>query len=176
MRTRLLALLLLSSSITRAADSVLVWNADVRVRGEADGRDFQFQTPFVSYTLLRTRLGVEVRPADRVRAFIQGEDSRWFGGAPATTGLHQGYVALKGLFTDSLSVKAGRMELAFGDERVIGKDDWGNVGQVFDGILLRYADGEHAIDLFSANVISTLAPPQVITPVSARQDPDQGFL
>jgi hypothetical protein len=174
--SRLLCCLLILPSLLRAADSTFVWNIDVRVRGEADGRDFQFSTPMVSYTLLRTRLGADVRPAQNVRAFVQAEDSRWFGGSQATTGLHQGYVTLGGVVADSLSVKAGRMELAYGNERVIGKDDWGNVGQVFDGILFRYAGGEHAVDLFSANVVATVVPPQSITPVTTAQEPDQGFL
>jgi hypothetical protein len=173
---RLLYGLLIVPSLLRGADSTFVWNVDVRVRGEADGRDFQFSTPMVSYTLLRTRLGADVRPAQGVRAFVQAEDSRWFGGAQATTGLHQGYVMLGGVFTDSLSVKVGRMELAYGNERVIGKDDWGNVGRVFDGILVRYAEAEHAVDLFSANVVATVVPPQSVTPVTVVQEPDQGFL
>lgn len=115
------------------------WLGDIRVRSEVDMRDFNHRTAANTYTLLRTRLGFEAIPLENVRVFIQARDSRVFGEEPHTLAnfrnldLHQGYVEIKKLFTDELTLRLGRQELAYANERLIGAVGWHNVGRSFDG-------------------------------------------
>jgi len=182
----LLVLVALAGSVF-AADSTLVVKAEVRVRGEADGRDFESRTPLLGYSLLRTRLGVEMRPSANVTGFIQIQDSRRMGGElvpapgamtsqPHFLDLHQGYLQLDKFLAEALSVRIGRMEMSYGSQRVVGADEWNNIGRAFDGLLFRYSSGGHTVDLFASNVVSTVVPPEPVSPSSVRQSPDVGFL
>ncbi|MDB6030988.1 MAG: hypothetical protein JWM16_1326 [Verrucomicrobiales bacterium] len=66
--------------------------------------------------------------------------------------LHQAYVTLGNHKEFPLSVKVGRQELSYGDERLIGSFDWNNIGRVFDAAKLRWQTPYFAADLFSGRV------------------------
>jgi hypothetical protein len=51
--------------------------------------------------------------------------------ADPTLGLHQGYVSL---LADGFRLDAGRFEMAYGDELVIGPVGWHHIGRAFDGL------------------------------------------
>jgi hypothetical protein len=188
MRLLFIALALIASSACLyAADSTIVWRAEVRVRGEVDGRDFSNGTPAFGYALLRARLAAEFRPAADVSGLFQIQESRTFGNelpnAPANTlsisknlDVHQGYLRINNLFLEDLSLKVGRMELSYGRERIVGTYDWDNIGRAFDAALLRYAQARSAFDVFVANVVETNVPPVPVTVLSVHQTPDEGFL
>jgi hypothetical protein len=52
--------------------------------------------------------------------------------------LHQGYVNLGNLREFPVTLKVGRRELSYGDERLVGAFDWNNIGRSFDAIKARY--------------------------------------
>ena len=53
-----------------------------------------------------------------------------------------------------LSLKIGRQEMTYGDQRFIGLTDWSNTGRSFDAARLRYQAGKKSwINLFTARVV-----------------------
>jgi hypothetical protein len=163
----------------------LRWFGDLRVRSEVDMRDFDARTPANTYTLLRTRLGVEAFPVEGVRMVIQVRDSRVFGqewdaGTFSTLAdsrnldLHQGFVEVKKLFADELSLKVGRMELIYGNERTIGAVGWHNVGRAFDAALVRFSTPSYTVDLFGATLAEVQNYAPVATPAAVSSLPDFG--
>ncbi len=67
--------------------------------------------------------------------------------------LHQAYVTVGNHKEFPLSLKVGRQELVYGDERLIGAFDWNNIGRVFDAAKLRWQNPYFAADIFSGRVI-----------------------
>ncbi len=48
---------------------------------------------------------------------------------------------------------AGRQQLRFGDERVVGIADWTNTSRTWDGFKLRIGTNNNNVDLFSTSVV-----------------------
>ncbi len=73
-----------------------------------------------------------------------------FGSGPEsdTIDLHQAYVTIGNHKEFPLSIKAGRQEMIYGEERLIGAFGWNNVGRVFDGVKLRLQTEWFAADVF----------------------------
>jgi hypothetical protein len=116
----------------------IAFSGEVRVRAEADAPGGGQERDV--FTLLRSRFGVRVDPAPSVSLFLQVQDSRVLGtegAAPATVDLfdlHQGYAQLDGAWNASkLTLRAGRQEIALGNQRLIGTGDWSNFARSFDG-------------------------------------------
>jgi Alginate export len=118
-------------------------NGQVRVRNENDkNRDFNSDTSFKSYNPMRTQLGITVHPVEDMKVFVQVQDSRVLGleqnssvevSAPNTLDLHQGFFQVDNLGWPGFGIKAGRMEVRWGNERLLGVTDWNNVPTAFDG-------------------------------------------
>jgi hypothetical protein len=62
--------------------------------------------------------------------------------------LHQGFLKIGDAKTFPLTLKVGRQELLYGDERLIGNGDFNNVPRSFDAIKLRYETGACWVDAF----------------------------
>lgn len=125
---------------------------ELRLRPEVYGSFYPFVPGRVSasktsYVLLRARLNFDARPVNHLHVFIQPQVSRSFadsGSTIATAGtpanqfdLHQGFMEFENIGNAPVAVKAGRMELAYGDQRLIGALDWNNFGRNFDGGRMR---------------------------------------
>jgi hypothetical protein len=119
---------------------------ELRVRNENDARDFDPATDSKSFNVMRTRLGITVRPVTDMSVFVQVQDSRIHGQSNVVVtdpsvqedgklDLHQGFFQVQNLGWQGFGVKAGRMEVAFGNQRLVGVDDWNNVNQSFDGVM-----------------------------------------
>ena len=52
-----------------------------------------------------------------------------------------------------LTVKVGRQELNFGDQRLVGAALWLNIPHTFDAIKVRYQDSFFGVDLFAADLV-----------------------
>ena len=128
-------------------------SGEVRVRSELDARSASQDADIA--TLLRTRLGVGVALDSAVNVFIQLSDSRAFGEEENTLtdasadrlDLHQGFIQWAPFERSWL--RAGRQELAFADERLIGTVSWTNVARAFDGIRGHLERGRWVIDAFA---------------------------
>ncbi|MCK5087054.1 MAG: alginate export family protein, partial [Melioribacteraceae bacterium] len=144
---------LLFSSIAIAQDK-LNFSGQVRPRFEYSNRTFDSNTGANTYTFLRTRLGAEFTPSKTFSGFIQIQDSRRFGDEPTTLSdtknldLHQAYFKLGKLFGSPIDWKAGRMEINYGDQRIVGAVGWHNVGRSFDGSMFTFINKSQQYDLF----------------------------
>jgi hypothetical protein len=159
----LASLFLIVASVASAAiePPKLTFSGQVRARAETTNVE-AYSSPLkrrgYDLTTLRTRLGVAVETNQKVNGFIQIQDSRnWGSEASVTTNtgnldLHQGYVDVLDLFDQPLDLRAGRMEMHYGDGRVITSLDWSNVGRAWDGARLRWRGSSYTVDLFDTVV------------------------
>jgi hypothetical protein len=75
----------------------------------------------------------------RVRVEIQ--EARTFGSnvnATSSLHLHQAWLELKPPMLPGLRIRAGRTEMSYGNERLIGRDDFSRNGRAFDGVVVRW--------------------------------------
>ncbi|PYP75483.1 MAG: hypothetical protein DMD35_21320 [Gemmatimonadetes bacterium] len=93
------------------------------------------------FTMLRSRFGARVDPARGLSVMLQLQDSRVLGtegnrlsSAVDVFDLHQGYLQLVTPWRGSeIGLRAGRQEIALGNERLVGAVNWSNTGRTFDG-------------------------------------------
>lgn len=115
--------------------------------------------------LERIRLNLTFTLSDQITVFFQPQDQRIFGdeaaatfiGTSTATGfvsdemnldVHQGFVEVKDLLTTGLSIKIGRQELLYGDQRLVSPLDWSNIGRTWDGAKIRYQQPTWWADAF----------------------------
>ena len=67
--------------------------------------------------------------------------------------LHQAYLAIGNHKEFPLSIKVGRQELSYGDERLIGAFGWNNIGRVFDAAKVRWQNAWFGADLFTSRLV-----------------------
>ncbi len=115
-----------------------------------------------AYYLNRIRINLLIQPANWIKIFAQTQDARvaFKNTKPAappyqnTWDLRLAYLELgdseKGIF----GVRAGRQELNFGEQRLIGSADWNNTARSFDAVraTVRPLDGVR-IDAFASSVV-----------------------
>lgn len=130
-----------------------------------------------SFSLLRARMEFNIKPVDeKWSVFLQPQFVKAYGEqfyTPSASGgananaitnssgntadnsvlFHQGYLNYKP--SDFFSLVVGREELSYGNELIIGKLNWGNVGRSFDTVHARYERGNIWSDLFVAKVVDT---------------------
>ncbi len=124
---------------------------DFRANSPASGNDF---------LLLRTRFHAGYTPVDWVTVYGEGQSSSSTGDrrdpnpqADGPVDLHQAYVIVGGGKNLPLSLKVGRQELVYGDERLIGAFDWDNIGRVFDGVKVHFEQPTFWVDAFTSRVV-----------------------
>jgi hypothetical protein len=139
------------------------------VRGnDFDNRDFTDRVgDRQTFVEQRLRLDLRARASERAYGFVQIQDSRIWGEENPTDGdlatlstggdihLHQAYFHVDELLgLRGLRLRAGRMELAYGSERLVGAEDWGNVGRSFNTVWTSLAPNPaYQLDLFAAKVV-----------------------
>lgn len=81
-------------------------------------------------------------------AFVDGSDASGHEDLRADDGfdLHQAYIAIGNAMESPLTARIGRQELAYGNERFIGKGDWNNMGRSFDASKLRMENSYGWVD------------------------------
>lgn len=95
---------------------------------------------------MRVRVHMEAKVDDYVGAFVQFQNAIQPIGATSNTTLHQAYVTYDQLF--GMDWQAGRMELSYGDQRMVSHIDWSNTGRAWDGLRVSKAVGAGNVDLF----------------------------
>ena len=145
------------------------WDVGVQVRVRYEPRDNFWSgandfkenvaTPDNSYWLERVKLHVGYS-AKWFSAFVEGRGSYTTGDErdpnPETDGpldLHQAYFTIGNHKEFPLSLKVGRQELSYGDERLIGAFDWNNLGRVFDAAKVRWQNEWFAADVFASHPV-----------------------
>jgi hypothetical protein len=78
------------------------------------------------------------------------------GGGPEQDGmvdLHQAYVTVGNHKEFPVSLKLGRQELSYGDERLVGAFAWNNIGRVFDAAKARWQNPYFAAEAFTSKLV-----------------------
>ena len=95
--------------------------------------------PDIATGLIRTRLGLTYSPVSWLKLSGMAQDSRapWYGsGAPNNIrdplDWHEGYIELFPDRKQGFGLNVGRMMLNFGDGRLIGTPQWGNLARTYD--------------------------------------------
>jgi hypothetical protein len=111
------------------------WGALVEGRSsfaQSDERWAYFANPTPAGTVNRNGLGPESdRPAD----------------------LHQAYISIGKHKEFPVSVKVGRQELSYGEERLVGAFAWNNIGRVFDAAKVRWQNPWFGAEFFTSRVV-----------------------
>jgi alginate export protein len=109
--------------------------------------------------LERARLGVNATIAEGVHAYVQVQDSRVFGTEASTLSnehnldVHQAWGEVQRIGSSrQLYVRAGRQQLSYGNERIVGAVDFSNIGRAFDALQTRVQSGPWTFDLVAARV------------------------
>jgi hypothetical protein len=113
-----------------------------------------------SYVLTRVLLNARVRPTSGTTLFVEGMDARgpWKKKVPAGAPFRD-YADLRQLYLQVGSdnaprlLRAGRLELAFGDGRLVGSLPWANTARTFDGARTTLTGAGYRIDAFAASVV-----------------------
>lgn len=157
-------------------DGKVVFDVEERARLETRQNNFDFNDAKNSlgdvtddtFLLQRFRIGVTVRPSESIGGYLQGQDTRqiWATrpGVPYTFGsegddpfdLRQAYIDLGNLAACPFTMRLGRQELSYGDERLVGSAGWNNFSRTFDALKLRYSDPNRllTLDAFGAHVVN----------------------
>jgi hypothetical protein len=109
------------------------------------------------YELTRVRGGVTVRPVSWLTGYLQFQDAHALGlpGRDVASNMRNTFDLRKGYLdfhSRSVQLVAGRQELRFGDERVVGISDWTNTSRTWDGFKLRIGT-KNSFELFSTSVV-----------------------
>jgi hypothetical protein len=112
-----------------------------------------------AYELFRTKLHLGYKAADWLGVYAEGRDSvSWNDDRVPEPeedrfDFHQGYILLGDPKQFPVTVKVGRQELAYGDERLVGPSDWNNLGRVFDAARLRFENPAFWAEGFAGRVV-----------------------
>jgi hypothetical protein len=133
---------------------------DMQLRGRTEN---QTSVNYISgneqlYELTRAYGGLEVRPTKFLTGYIQFIDTHALGmplkyvaaNQRDVFDVRQAYLQLE---IGKAKIIAGRQELRYGGERLVGISDWTNNSRTWDGFLGRYGD-KNRIDVFSTSVVA----------------------
>jgi len=143
-------------------NTVLLAAQDVKITGQVRHRTEQIDKSFLDNTsnfgisFLRTRLNLKFEK-EKSYAFVQVQDARVFGsetntlsdGSADALDYHQAYFNISDLFTKGLSVKIGRQEVAYANQRLMGSVGWHNIGRSFDGFTALYKSEQYSANIFN---------------------------
>jgi hypothetical protein len=150
-----------ATEVNKVLPRWLHFSGEYRIRPE-DHTAYKF-TPGANdgFTLSRLRLNLQFTPTTWFLAFVQAQDAEPIGIAPGhlTTSikdvfdLRQAYVQFQNGEKGWIRLRAGRQELRYGQERLIGVSDWTNAPRVFDAFRLVLGTTSAHVDVFSSSVV-----------------------
>ena len=110
------------------------------------------------YFLFRTKAHLGWSPVTWFSAFAQGRDAHAVSDTRPinetdTFDLHQAFLRFGDPKQFPLSLKIGRQEFLYGDERYIGISDWSNLGRSFDAAKLRFENETFWVDAFAGRQV-----------------------
>lgn len=114
------------------------------------------------YWLSRFRFDVAVRASRSVSFAVQAQDARVARKTVGPTGppfrdeldLRMAYVDLGDPQRSRLTVRAGRQELVFGEQRLLGHVSWLNTARTFDGVRATLKHPKLRVDVFGTSVVA----------------------
>jgi hypothetical protein len=151
-----------AESPARPPESRFQWNLEERMRLESyDG--WRFSSTADRWLLNRIRLNLSWQAASWLKFSAQGQDARLIfklqdtGRQP-----FMNQMDLRLAFADlqlpggHTTLRAGRQEFIYGEERVLGAANWGNTGRAFDAVKLVWKSSRWQWDLAAASPVLPL--------------------
>jgi hypothetical protein len=129
-----------------------------QLRPRYEERDPDVPAPPLGDVTMRARLGAIATLPESVVLRVDFQDVVVWGGSSATPGgapapdVFQAYVEVMSLFGSESAVRVGRQELAFGNQRLVSNNNWGQRGGRFDGVRVMWRGGGLPVDLFAMRV------------------------
>ncbi len=113
---------------------------------------------------MRARAQVSAVLERNISLFLQVQDVRVWGEESNTLNdysadnidLHQGYVEVRSSGSTILSARAGRQEVIFGNQRLVGSVNWSQQGRSFDGLRLSAEAENLRVDLLGTVLANDL--------------------
>ena len=142
----------------------LNFSGELRLRPEfRKNVDFNKNTQDTqSFVGSRLRLTGSGLAAEDIAVKVTFQDTRNWGEEPAAgavngltdsgeiVDMHEGFVDFQHFLNLPVALRAGRQELIFGDQRLIGNFGWSNQGRAFDAFRLMYVGNTFSIDAWTA--------------------------
>ena len=143
---------------------------DVKVGGQVRHR-WEFRDPYRAtaaggdwFVSMRARADITAALEKNVTVFVQLQDVRMWGEEANTLGdfsadnidLHQAYVEIKKQGDTNLAARAGRQQVAFGGQRLVGAVNWSQQGRSFDAVRLSAGDERLHLDILGAVLANDL--------------------
>jgi len=149
------------------ADGKVVFDLQERLRWENRNNNYDFNSASRAVTdgnwfEQRFRIGIALKPVSWLKIYAQAQDIREFNARrpniPGTSGaegddsfdLRQGYVEIGDYDRCPFSMKIGRQELSYGDERLVGVSDWTNYARTFDAAKIVYKGQSFSVEAFTS--------------------------
>lgn len=115
------------------------------------------------YWLSRLRLNATFIPSKHLSLQVQAQDARVAKKQVGATGtpfsapidLRTAFADIGGT-ADPLTVRLGRQELAFGEQRLVGHSSWANAARTFDGARVTLRRRAVRLDVFATSVVRIL--------------------
>jgi hypothetical protein len=158
--------------VVPASAGDVTFSGQYRLRGEfIDNTDYDENlSDTTDFVTQRLRLTANAKATDDVSVKVTLQDTRTWGTddiVGVTTGssslltdatfnkidTHEAYINVNNIFGTPVAFRAGRQELVYGDERLIGNFGWSNNGRAFDGVKFMYASDMLNVDAFAMNVL-----------------------
>src|SRR6185295_1537112 len=116
------------------------------------------------YNLSRFRFDVAVKPSPVFSVLVQAQDARVqekdVGSTTApfrnTFDLRQGYADIGNVEKGSPTLRVGRQEMFFGEQRLVGHLTWVNSARSFDGLRATLRTTGFRLDAFATSVVRIL--------------------
>ena len=157
----LVAVVLFGSSVAIPLAAPLAAQ-EIQLIGELRPRHEQRSPDFPSApaadVMMRTRLGLVMGLSEALTLRVVVQDVIAFGGSGTESGwdpdpdLFVGFAEVSEFLGSGAAVRAGRQEIALGNERLVSRNNWGHRGQRFDAVRVLWGGDAVSADLFSARV------------------------
>jgi hypothetical protein len=114
-----------------------------------------------AWLLSRIRLNMKIQPVNWLKFQFQAQDARvfWKNQKPAappyqdTMDLRLAFLEIGDPEKGTIALRAGRQELLFGEQRLVGNVNWLNTARAFDAVRLRLRHGGYRVDAFASTVV-----------------------
>ena len=143
--------------------------AQLRLRTESR-RNFKFDDARPGndedFLLSRLRFGLTWAPSDTVTGVVEFQDARIHGETAISEtrapnifadqlDIHQAYLAIRAPADARVpvAVRAGRIKLSYGAQRLVSPLEWVNTARVFDGVTVTVGGGDRTLDAFASRLV-----------------------